>query len=190
MDGHYSNVPCLAEYDSRGAPVLIENLKQTIARPPLIEINTDISGKTNLLFYLVRWSATPRRFESRETRGPRFSFRAKRELRLNRLLAPDVYRDVVPLVHSTNGLTIGDIVDWLVLMDRLDERLMLDSVIAEKRLHRWQLDRLAAAFIEFYRHANAVLVPPAVLTASASRKDPAIPANGLVSRQSALWFPR
>ena len=54
MDGHYSNVPCLAEYDSRGAPVLIENLKQTIARPPLIEINTDISGKTDLLLYLVR----------------------------------------------------------------------------------------------------------------------------------------
>ena len=54
MDGHYSNVPCLAEYDSGGAPVLIENLKQTIARPPLIEINTDISGKTNLLLYLVR----------------------------------------------------------------------------------------------------------------------------------------
>jgi hypothetical protein len=45
-----------------------------------------------------------------------------------------VYCDVVPLVHLTNGLTIGDIVDWLVLMDRLDERLMLDSVIAEKRL--------------------------------------------------------
>ena len=66
------------------------------------------------------------------------------ELRLNRRFAPDMYRDVVPLVHSTNGLTIGgigDIVDWLVVMDRLDERLMLDRVIAEKRLHRWQLDR-------------------------------------------------
>ena len=36
------------------------------------------------------------------------------ELKLNRRLAPDVYRDVVPLVHSTKGLTIGgsgDIVD-------------------------------------------------------------------------------
>ena len=52
-------------------------------------------------------------------------------------VAPDVYRDVVPLVHSTNGLTIGDIVDRLVVIDRLDERLMLDRVIAEKRLRRW-----------------------------------------------------
>jgi uncharacterized protein len=88
------------------------------------------------------------------------------ELRLNRRLA---HRDVVPLVHSTNGLTIGgigDIVDWLVVTDRLDERLMLDRVIAERRLHRWQLDRLATALIDFYRHADAVLVPPAVLTAN------------------------
>jgi uncharacterized protein len=90
------------------------------------------------------------------------------ELRLNRRLAADVYRDVVPLVHSAKGLTIGgsgDIVDWLVVMDRLDKSLMLDRVIAEKRLHRWQLDRLATTLVQFYRHADVVLVPPAVLTA-------------------------
>jgi hypothetical protein len=56
---------------------------------------------------------------------------------VNRRLAPDVYRDVVPLVHPTNGVTIGDIVDRFVVIDRLDERLMLDRVIAEKRLRRW-----------------------------------------------------
>jgi hypothetical protein len=28
-----------------------KRVKQTIPRPPLIEINTDISGKTNLLLY-------------------------------------------------------------------------------------------------------------------------------------------
>ena len=90
------------------------------------------------------------------------------ELRLNRRLAPDVYRDVVPLVHSATGLSIGgsgDIVDWLVVMDRLDERLMLDRVIAEGRLHRWHLDRLAAVLIQFYRRTSAVLVSPAVQAA-------------------------
>jgi uncharacterized protein len=87
------------------------------------------------------------------------------ELTLNRRLAPDVYRDVVPLVHSTKGLTIegsGDIVDWLVVMNRLDESQMLDRVIAEKRLHRWHLDRLAAVLIQFYRRASAVFLSPAV----------------------------
>ncbi len=90
------------------------------------------------------------------------------ELKLNRRLAPDVYRDVVPLVQSTRGLSIGgsgDIVDWLVVMKRLDESQMLDRVIVEKRLHRWHLDRLAAVLIQFYRRASAAFVSPAVQAA-------------------------
>lgn len=90
------------------------------------------------------------------------------ELRLNRRLAPDVYRDVVPLVNSANGLAIGgsgDIVDWLVVMDRLDSRLMLDRAIAEGRVYRWHLDRLAAVLIQFYRRTSAALVSPAVQAA-------------------------
>ena len=56
------------------------------------------------------------------------------ELKLNRRLAPDVYRDVVPLVRSAHGLAIGgagEVVDWLVVMNRLDETQMLDRVIIE-----------------------------------------------------------
>ncbi len=85
------------------------------------------------------------------------------ELRLNRRLAADVYRGVVPLTHSPSGLAIagsGEIVDWLVVMNRLDETKMLDRVIAENRLHRWQLDRLAAVLVQFYRRARAVFISP------------------------------
>jgi uncharacterized protein len=89
------------------------------------------------------------------------------ELRLNRRLALDTYRDVVPLVCARDGLAIGggeggDVVDWLVVMNRLDENDMLDRVIADGRLHRWQLDRLAAVLIRFYRHAVPVFIAPAV----------------------------
>ena len=87
------------------------------------------------------------------------------ELKLNRRLARDVYRDVVPLIHSKQGLAIdgdGEVVDWLVVMNRLDEKQNLDSVIVERRLHRWQLDRLAAALVQFYRRASAVFISPAV----------------------------
>jgi len=87
------------------------------------------------------------------------------ELRLNRRLAPDVYRDVVPLTHSAQGLAIGgdgEIVDWLVVMNRLDDTQMLDRVIGDRRLHRWQLDRLASALVQFYRRASAVFISPAV----------------------------
>ena len=51
------------------------------------------------------------------------------ELRLNRALAPDIYLDVLPLVDTGDGLSIGGAgapVDWLVCMKRLDERDMLD----------------------------------------------------------------
>jgi aminoglycoside phosphotransferase family enzyme len=87
------------------------------------------------------------------------------ELRLNCRLAPDTYRDVVPLVHSGQGLAIGgdgEVIDWLVVMNRLDETQMLDRVIIEGRLHRWQLDRLASVLVQFYRRASAVFISPAV----------------------------
>jgi hypothetical protein len=51
MDGHYCNVPCRAECDSRDAPVPTEKPKADNSRPPLIQINTDISGRTELLLY-------------------------------------------------------------------------------------------------------------------------------------------
>lgn len=87
------------------------------------------------------------------------------ELKLNRRLAPDIYREVAPLTHSAHGLAIGgdgEVVDFLVVMNRLDESRMLDRVIAEKRLHRWQLDRLIAVLVQFYRSATPVLTSPAV----------------------------
>jgi len=85
------------------------------------------------------------------------------ELRLNRRLAPDVYRDVVALTYSPSGLAIGgsgEVVDWLVVMNRLDDAEMLDRVIGEKRLHRWQLDRVAAVLVRFYRRARTVFISP------------------------------
>ncbi len=86
------------------------------------------------------------------------------ELSLNRRLAPDVYEDVQPIVRSKSGLSIGgdgEVVDWLVLMKRLDESQMLDRLIEERRVQRWQLDRLVATLVNFYRRARAVFISPA-----------------------------
>jgi uncharacterized protein len=87
------------------------------------------------------------------------------ELALNRRLAPDTYLKVVPLTLSRQGFAIGgggEVVDWLVVMSRLDHRQMLDRVIRERRLHRWQLDRLVAVLVQFYRRARPVFISPAV----------------------------
>jgi uncharacterized protein len=99
-----------------------------------------------------------------------FSTFAKREaacraeLRLNRRLAPDVYLDVAPLKLSAHGFSVGgekgSIVDWLVVMRRLDERAMLEHAIVAGRIAGWQLDELANALVHFYRRAIPVFVTP------------------------------
>src|SRR3974390_2767568 len=84
------------------------------------------------------------------------------EVKLNRRLASDVYRGVTPLVRSEQGFAIGgqgEIVDWLGVMNRLDDSQMLDNVIRERRLHRWQLDRLVEVLLRFYRRAKPELIP-------------------------------
>jgi aminoglycoside phosphotransferase family enzyme len=83
------------------------------------------------------------------------------EVSLNRRLAPDVYIGVAPLIVSAEGLFIGGTgptADWLVVMRRLDHRWALEQVIADGRLDRRQLDRLAATLVRFYRHARPVLI--------------------------------
>ena len=70
------------------------------------------------------------------------------ELRLNRRLAPDVYLAVKPLTSApTQGGSLslggsGPVVDWLVVMQRLDERNTLQHALEERSIKPWQLDRV------------------------------------------------
>jgi aminoglycoside phosphotransferase family enzyme len=87
------------------------------------------------------------------------------ELRLNRRLAPDIYLDVLPLVDTGAGLSIGGAgrtVDWLVFMKRLDEQDMLEHRMGARRVGIPQLDGLAAALARFYRSAAPVFLSAAV----------------------------
>ncbi len=87
------------------------------------------------------------------------------ELILNRRLAREVYLDVVPLTASGLTLTIGGnapIVDWLVVMRRLDESCTLQRALENNRLQAWQLDPLVTALVRFYRRAARTTVSPAV----------------------------
>ncbi len=95
------------------------------------------------------------------------------EFALNRRLARDVYLDVVPLRDSGNGLVLeqgpGTIVDWLVVMRRLDEALMLDHSIATRRLSAADLDRLVGVLANFYRRADRVTITVSAHLAEWSR---------------------
>ena len=85
------------------------------------------------------------------------------EFRLNRRLAAGVYRDVVPLVRGTAGLSIGgpgEIVDWLVRMRRLDEAEVLEMRL-QNHVRNGELDGVAATLARFYRHASPVRISAA-----------------------------
>jgi aminoglycoside phosphotransferase family enzyme len=76
------------------------------------------------------------------------------EYLLKRRLAPDVYLDVVPHTLSTSGLAIsgdGPVVDWLVVMRRLEENETLEAALRGGWLKPLQVDRLAATLGRFTR---------------------------------------
>ena len=86
------------------------------------------------------------------------------ELVLNRRLAPDVYKRLVPLTCRCDTLAIGgpgEVVDWLVVMRRLDEGRTLERLLMAGGLTFRQLNPLAILLTRFYRRASPVGVAPA-----------------------------
>ena len=82
---------------------------------------------------------------------------------LNRRLAPEVYLGVVPLTLSAAGLAIsgdGPVVDWLVVMRRLEENETLEAALREGWLRPTQIDRLTTTLGTFYAHAPRVQLEP------------------------------
>lgn len=79
----------------------------------------------------------------------------QREVELNRRLAPDVYRSVVPVTMTRAGnLRLGDggpPVDWVVKMRRLPEDRALDRLIRARLVTDADLDRIATRLSDFYR---------------------------------------
>jgi aminoglycoside phosphotransferase family enzyme len=84
----------------------------------------------------------------------------KAEVRLNRRLAPDIYLEIIALTESPSGqFMIGGrsrVVDWLVKMRRLPERLMLDSLLDRRALPQVRLRALANRLAHFYVGAHQV----------------------------------
>lgn len=86
------------------------------------------------------------------------------ELVLNRRLAPDVYKRLAPLTRSGDTLALdglGEIIDWLVVMRRLDVDRTLERLLLAGRLTPRQLNPLATLLTRFYRRAPRVMISPA-----------------------------
>lgn len=88
----------------------------------------------------------------------------REELHLNRTLAPDVYLRLARLTRENDGALRmdgqGSTADWLVVMRRLPQDLMLDARIKAGRLTRQQVERLADVLARFYAGANRAETSP------------------------------
>ena len=83
------------------------------------------------------------------------------EVSLNRRLAPDVYLGVAPLTATTNGSAIGaggPIVDWLVVMRRLDENQTLDAALRGRTVSQAAIYSLGHILSRFYSHADRIMM--------------------------------
>ncbi len=85
------------------------------------------------------------------------------EVSLNRRLAPDVYLGMAPLTVTPAGYAIGGggrIIDWLVVMRRLDESQTLEARLQAGNVSRAAVENLASNLRQFYAHASRVTINP------------------------------
>lgn len=84
----------------------------------------------------------------------------EREIAINQQLAPGVYRKLVAVVRAPDGrLRLGgteDPVEWLVVMNRLDQSRLLHQLISRGEAMPADIDRLAAVLTEFYATAPVI----------------------------------
>jgi aminoglycoside phosphotransferase family enzyme len=87
----------------------------------------------------------------------------ERELALNSVLSPDIYLRLEPVTRDREGRMqlggAGEIVEWLVVMRRLEEARLLDHAIAAGTVTRSDIESLIAALCPFY--ARQLDRPPA-----------------------------
>lgn len=83
------------------------------------------------------------------------------EIRLNRRLAPNVYLGVVPVTRSVDRLRmegVGEVVEWAVKMERLDETMTLRHQVKECGLSGQELEQaigtIVARLVAFYGLAD------------------------------------
>lgn len=86
----------------------------------------------------------------------------REEVRLNRRLASGVYLGIEPIVVDGNGrLRIGgegEVIDWIVVMRRLDTGQSLERLIESGQLDEGRIEQLAERLATFYEHAAPLFV--------------------------------
>lgn len=90
-------------------------------------------------------------------------FYCQEEVRLNRRLSPDMYLGVVPIRKTGTRFSIGEgkgqIVDYAVLMRRMDESRQMDILLRNNEVNHHQIQQLAEQLAAFHTSARRVKTP-------------------------------
>lgn len=132
-----------------------------VFKPPDLPI-TVIETHTSWIFMgrsTVLKMKKPVRFPFLDLSTPeRRRHNCERELRLNRRLAPGVYRRILPLRVDADGRMSsqgdGRIVDWMVEMRRLPADRMLDALIGADELTQEDVEAVGHCLVQFYAKAR------------------------------------
>ena len=78
----------------------------------------------------------------------------RREIALNRRLAPEVYLEVVPIYKTTSGFSFnpeGDIVEYAVKMKELPHGWFLNELLEKNLVGEKEINRVISALRQFYQ---------------------------------------
>ncbi len=84
-------------------------------------------------------------------------FYCKEELRLNRLLSPDLYLGVLPIVERNGRLKIGGkgrVIDYCVKMRALPQSAIMTEKLKKGKVRLEDIDQLARIVAEFHQRAE------------------------------------
>jgi aminoglycoside phosphotransferase family enzyme/predicted kinase len=107
-------------------------------------------------------------FSTRERR----EYFCREEVRLNRRLCPDIYRDVVPLYQTPGGWSFlkeagARVVDYAVWMRRLPQERMMNELLKEGAVEAADVRQVAEMMARFHEEADR---GPEVLEAGDARR--------------------
>jgi uncharacterized protein len=83
----------------------------------------------------------------------------REEIKINSILAPDVYLDVVPLVEGEKEILIeekGKTIDYAVKMKRLDLSKQMDQMLKKNLLKEFHVQEIAKAISKFHSKAEVI----------------------------------
>lgn len=90
-------------------------------------------------------------------------FYCQEELRLNRRLSPGMYLGVIPIRAFGGKISTGDndgeIIDYAVLMRRMDEQRQMDLLLQKDKVTAEQMEHLAKQLAEFHLGARKIKTP-------------------------------